>query len=66
VQKRAQNAALRMVKLSDSRFRNGLSSRLDLLDARQSELQTQRRTQQVRTAQYQVTVGLVKALGGAW
>jgi len=66
VQKRAQNAALRMVKLSDSRFRSGLSSRLDLLDARQSELQTQRRTQQVRTAQYQVTVGLVKALGGSW
>ena len=52
--------------LSDSRYRNGFVSQLDLLDARRSELRNRRQALQVRSAQYQATVGLIRALGGGW
>ena len=52
--------------LSDTRYRNGLVSQLDLLDARRSELANRRVAVQVRGAQYQATVGLIRALGGGW
>jgi multidrug efflux system outer membrane protein len=48
------------------RYRNGLVSQLELLDARRSELRSQRQALQVRTAQYTATVGLIRALGGGW
>ena len=47
-------------------YRNGLVSQLELLDARRSELANRRVAVQVRAAQYQATVGLIKALGGGW
>jgi multidrug efflux system outer membrane protein len=65
-QGRAVEAASRSTALSDARYRNGLVSQLDLLDARRSELRNRRQALQVRSAQYQATVGLVRALGGAW
>jgi multidrug efflux system outer membrane protein len=65
-QGRAVEAATRSTALSDARYRNGLVSQLDLLDARRSELRNRRQALQVRSAQYQATVGLVRALGGAW
>jgi len=37
-----------------------------LLDARRSELANRRLALQVRAAQYQSTVGLIRALGGSW
>jgi multidrug efflux system outer membrane protein len=52
--------------LSESRYRNGLVSQLDLLDAQRSELRSRREAVQVRGAQYQATIGLIRALGGAW
>jgi outer membrane protein, multidrug efflux system len=66
IQQRALTSAARITKLSDSRFRSGLSSKLEVLDARQSELLSERKVVQVRASQYQVTVALVKALGGGW
>ncbi|VWX63042.1 Toluene efflux pump outer membrane protein TtgI [Burkholderiales bacterium 8X] len=66
VQARAVASARRATVLSDSRYRNGLVSQLDLLDARRSELNNRRQALQVRSAQYQSTVGLVRALGGGW
>jgi multidrug efflux system outer membrane protein len=66
VQGRAVASASRATTLSDSRYRNGLVSQLDLLDARRQELQNRRQALQVRSAQYQATVGLVRALGGSW
>jgi outer membrane protein, multidrug efflux system len=45
---------------------NGLVSQLELLDARRSEMVNRRQALQVRAAQYQSTVGLIKALGGGW
>ncbi|RZL93863.1 MAG: efflux transporter outer membrane subunit [Variovorax sp.] len=66
VQARAVASARRATALSDSRYRNGLVSQLDLLDARRSELLNRRAALQVRSAQYQSTVGLIRALGGGW
>ena len=60
------SAAARATQLSQSRYRNGLVSQLDLLDAQRSELANRRQALQVRSAQYQATVGLVRALGGGW
>ncbi|WP_428422451.1 efflux transporter outer membrane subunit [Methylibium sp.] len=65
-QSRAVASAARATVLSDSRYRNGLVSQLDLLDAQRSELANRRQALQVRSAQYQATVGLVRALGGGW
>lgn len=63
---RAVAAAGQALKLSDTRYRNGLVSQLELLDARRSELANKRAALQVRAAQYQATVGLIRALGGGW
>jgi multidrug efflux system outer membrane protein len=66
VQARAVESARRATTLSDSRYRNGYVSQLDLLDARRSELRNRRQALQVKAAQYQATVGLIRALGGGW
>jgi multidrug efflux system outer membrane protein len=65
-QERAVDSAARTTSLSDARYRNGLVSQLELLDARRSELRNRRQALQVKSAQYQATVGLVRALGGGW
>jgi multidrug efflux system outer membrane protein len=65
-QGRAVESALRATVLSDTRYRAGLVSQLELLDARRSELRNRRQALQVRSAQYQATVGLIRALGGGW
>jgi multidrug efflux system outer membrane protein len=65
-QARAVSSASRATALSDARYRNGLVSQLDLLDARRSELRNRRQALQVRAAQFQSTVSLIKALGGGW
>jgi multidrug efflux system outer membrane protein len=65
-QKRAVDAASRATELSNTRYRNGYTSQLDLLDAQRSELRNRRQALQVRSAQYQATVGLIRALGGGW
>ncbi|WP_354440854.1 efflux transporter outer membrane subunit [Ottowia thiooxydans] len=66
VQALAVASAQRATVLSDSRYRNGYVSQLDLLDARRSELRNRRQALQVKSAQYQATVGLIRALGGGW
>jgi outer membrane protein, multidrug efflux system len=65
-QAQAVDAATRATVLSTSRYRNGYVSQLELLDARRSELSNRREALQVRAAQYQATVGLIRALGGGW
>ena len=66
LQTQAVDAAARATVLSNSRYRNGLVSQLELLDARRSELANRRQAVQVRAAQYQATVALIRALGGGW
>jgi multidrug efflux system outer membrane protein len=65
-QARAVESAVRTTALSETRYRNGFVSQLDLLDAQRSELRNRRQAAQVRAAQYQATVGLIRALGGGW
>lgn len=65
-QARAVESAARATTLSESRYRNGLVSQLELLDAQRSELRSRRQQVQVRSAQFQSTVGLIRALGGGW
>ena len=65
-QAQAVDSAARATVLSTSRYRNGYVSQLELLDARRSELANRREALQVRSAQYQATVGLIRALGGGW
>jgi multidrug efflux system outer membrane protein len=65
-QTQAVDAAARATVLSNSRYRNGFVSQLELLDARRSELANRRQAVQLRAAQYQATVGLIRALGGGW
>ena len=62
----AVTAAQRALSLSGTRYRNGMISQLELLDAQRSELGNRRRALQVRAAQYLSTVALIKALGGSW
>jgi outer membrane protein, multidrug efflux system len=66
VQATAIDSASRATTLSNSRYRNGLISQLEFLDAQRSELRNRRQAAQVRAAQYQATVGLIRALGGGW
>ncbi|HXZ47577.1 MAG TPA: efflux transporter outer membrane subunit [Usitatibacter sp.] len=65
-EERAVRAAARATTLSDRRWREGLVSQLELLDAQRSELADRRAAVEVKSAQYQATVGLVRALGGGW
>ena len=62
----AVKSAERATHLSDVRYRNGLVSQLELLDARRAELRNRRQALQVHTAQYVATIGLIRALGGDW
>ncbi|HET8745243.1 MAG TPA: efflux transporter outer membrane subunit [Ramlibacter sp.] len=56
----------RATALAESRYRSGLASQLDVLDARRTELRNQRDAVQLRSARYQATVRLIRALGGGW
>ncbi len=59
----AEAARLRIAEL---RYRNGVASSLDLLDAQRSLFATQQQTLLVQLAQVQNQVSLYKALGGGW
>lgn len=65
-QGRAVDAARRASVISEARYRSGLVSQLELLDARRSELRNRRQALQVKSQQYQATVALIRALGGGW
>ena len=59
-------AANRAYTMSESRYREGSSSQLDVLDAQRSLLAIRRQALRVRAAQYQSSVGLIRAIGGSW
>lgn len=66
VQAAGVELAQRAAQLAQSRQRSGLASQLEVLDARRGELRARRDALQVRSAQHQATVRLVRALGGGW
>jgi multidrug efflux system outer membrane protein len=53
-------------RLSELRYKNGIASFLDVLDAQRSLFATQQALSQTRLAQRQNQVALYKALGGGW
>jgi multidrug efflux system outer membrane protein len=65
-QGRAVSAAQRASAISETRYRNGLVSQLELLDARRNELLNRRQVQRVEAAQQLATVRLIRAIGGGW
>lgn len=64
-QAQAQAEAVRY-RLSDLRYRNGVASYLDLLDAQRSLFTARQALVQTRLAQLQNQVALYRALGGGW
>ncbi|MBL8698707.1 MAG: efflux transporter outer membrane subunit [Alphaproteobacteria bacterium] len=62
----ATASSARTTRMVESNYRSGLSSQLELLDARRSELRNRRQALQVEAGRVQATVGLVRALGGGW
>jgi len=53
-------------RLADLRYRNGVASYLDVLDAQRSLFATQQSVAQIGLARQQNEVALYKALGGGW
>lgn len=53
-------------RLADLRYRNGIASYLDVLDAQRALFATQQAVAQIRLASQQNEVSLYRALGGGW
>ena len=64
--KRQAEAERDRFRLADLRYRNGVSSYLDMLDAQRSLFATEQSLAQIQLARQQNEVGLYKALGGGW
>lgn len=64
-QQQADAEAARL-RLSDLRYRNGVASYLDLLDAQRALFTVQQAAVQTRLAELQNQVSLYQALGGGW
>lgn len=65
-QSRAQNSADRTYELSGGRYRQGLVTYLEVVDAARSQLDARRARIQLQGLQAESTVLLIKALGGGW
>ena len=64
-QNRAVEAADRTLELSNKRYRAGLVSSLEVLDAVREQLDAKRRAVQIRGQQLEATVQLIQGLGGS-
>lgn len=62
----ASAANLRAKDITEARHRNGMISRLAVLEANRTQLQSARDAVQNKFARYVATIGLVRALGGGW
>lgn len=65
-QDEAQAEATLAAKIAKVRYDNGLANYLDVTDAERTLLQVKRSQAQLLAARYMSTVGLIRALGGAW
>jgi multidrug efflux system outer membrane protein len=63
---KAEQSAHRAAAISDSRWRNGVASHLELLDSQRSAWSSQAAVLQAQAARAQATVGLIRVLGGGW
>jgi multidrug efflux system outer membrane protein len=62
----ASAANLRAKDITEARHNNGMISRLAVLEANRTQLQSARDAVQNIFARYVATIGLVRALGGGW
>ena len=65
-QDQALEAARKTLDLSAKRFKSGLISFLDVVDAERTRLDAERAANAVRAERLAVSVSLIKALGGEW
>lgn len=65
-QQAQRDAETDRVRLAELRYRSGVASSLEVLDAQRSLFAVQQGLAQTRLAQLQNQVGLYKALGGGW
>lgn len=65
-QDQALEAARKTLDLSAKRFKSGLVSFLDVVDAERTRLDAERAANAVRAERLAVSVSLIKALGGEW
>jgi multidrug efflux system outer membrane protein len=65
-QDQALEAARRTFDLSTKRFKSGLVSFLDVVDAERTRLDAERGANAIRAERLAVSVSLIKALGGEW
>jgi multidrug efflux system outer membrane protein len=65
-QQQAVASASRASAMADSRYRNGQTGQLDLLDAQRSELTIRRQALNIRQDRYLASLSLIRALGGSW
>jgi outer membrane protein, multidrug efflux system len=65
-QEEALASARQTFELSTTRFKAGLVSFLDVVDAERTRLDAERRTHAARGERLAVSVALIKALGGEW
>jgi multidrug efflux system outer membrane protein len=65
-QDRAAASAQRAAALAAERYRAGIVSFLDVVDANRGTLAAQRGQAQLAGQRYVATVQLIKALGGSW
>ncbi len=59
-------AARRTYDLATNRYREGAVSYLEVIDAENAKLRTERVELDIQVARMQSTVGLVRAIGGSW
>lgn len=65
-QAQAQRAADRTFELASGRYRQGVATYLEVVDAARSQLDARRAQVQLKGVQAESTVLLIKALGGGW
>ncbi len=66
VEQRAVAAAQNSFNISNTRYKGGVTSYLEVLTAEATLLQNQRTAIDIETRQFASSVGLVRALGGGW
>ncbi len=65
-QQRALEAARKTFDLSANRYKSGLVSFLDVVDAERTRLDNERAANAIRAERLAISVSLIKALGGEW
>lgn len=66
VQQEAVAAARKTSTLSSERFRTGLVSFLDVVDAERTRLEAERRLNAIRAERLALSVALARSMGGSW